>query len=229
MSDTIAYGRTALGQIVYDLGFTELSDRYLARKHKMPIAKLRELRAKVRAAREAEAPQAEGAPMTAPTRAAVRWDAHFLRLALEHARMSKDPSTKVGALIVGPDREIRATGFNGLPRGIADTPERLNDRETKLELVVHAEMNAVCNAARVGVAVKGCTMYLSATDASGLVWGGPPCVRCAVEVMQAGITTIVSRPFKDVPSRWRDSIEKARALLVEAGIEYRELENVDHG
>lgn len=156
-----------------------------------------------------------------------RWDAHFLRLSLENAKMSKDPSTKVGAVIVGPDREIRATGFNGLPRGIADTPERLNNRETKLELVVHAEMNAVLNAARIGVPVSGCTMYLSATDASGLVWGGPPCVRCTVEVMQAGITAIVSRPFKAGASRWRESIEKARLLLTEAGIGYRELDNVE--
>lgn len=59
-----------------------------------------------------------------------RWDRHFLRLAAEHARMSKDPSTKVGAVIVGPDREIRSAGFNGFPRGIEDTDERLHDRET---------------------------------------------------------------------------------------------------
>jgi dCMP deaminase len=152
-----------------------------------------------------------------------RWDAHFLRLTVEHARMSKDPSTQVGAVIVGPDREIRASGFNGFPRGIADTPERLNDRETKLDLVVHAEMNAVLHAARVGVPVKGCTLYLSAMDHTGAVWGGPPCVRCTVEVIQAGISSIVSRPFKAVPSRWKDSIEKARQLLTEAGVQYREV------
>lgn len=155
-----------------------------------------------------------------------RWDDHFLRLTLEHAKMSKDPSTRVGAVIIGPDREIRSAGFNGFPRGIADTSERLTNRETKLELVVHAEMNAVLNAARVGIPMKGCTLYLSATDDTGAVWGGPPCVRCTVEVMQAGISCIVSRPFKAVPSRWKDSIEKARALLVEAGVEYRE---VGHG
>ena len=152
-----------------------------------------------------------------------RWDAHFLRLTLEHARMSKDPSTQVGAIIVGLDREIRASGFNGFPRGIADTPERLNNRETKLELVVHAEINAVMNAARIGTPTQGCTLYLSAMDCSGAIWGGPPCVRCTVEVMQAGITTIVSRPFKDGPSRWKDSIEKARQLLTEAGVDYREV------
>src|ERR1700733_15498817 len=103
-----------------------------------------------------------------------RWHRHFLSIAEACALMSKDPSTKVGAVIVGPDREIRSTGFNGLPRGIDDTDERLSDRDTKLKLVVHAEMNAVLNAARFGVSLKGCALYLSATDNSGLVWGGPP-------------------------------------------------------
>lgn len=151
-----------------------------------------------------------------------KWDRHFLRLSSEIARMSKDPSTKVGAIIVGPDREIRATGFNGFPRGIADTIERLTCREVKLELVVHAEMNAVLNAARVGTSTKGCTMYLTATDASGHIWGGPPCCRCTVEVIQSGISEIVSLPFKGEPSRWKESIERARGLLDEAGINYRE-------
>lgn len=152
-----------------------------------------------------------------------RWDNHFLRLSLEHARMSKDPSTKVGAVIVGPDREIRSTGFNGFPRGIADTHERLTCREVKLELVVHAEMNAILNAARIGTPCKGCTLYLSATDSTDMVWGGPPCTRCTVEIIQSGITEIVSRPFKTVPSRWAASIEQARALLQEAGVKYREI------
>lgn len=151
-----------------------------------------------------------------------RWHNHFLELALLNARMSKDPSTKVGAVIVGPDREVRSMGFNGLPRGVADTSERMNDRDTKLALVVHAEMNAILNAARVGVSVKGCTMYLAATDSSGLVWGGPPCTRCTVETIQSGISAIVSHPFKSVPSRWKDDIERARGLLDEAGVQFTE-------
>lgn len=151
-----------------------------------------------------------------------RWDSHFLALCREHALMSKDPSTRVGAVIVGPDREVRASGFNGFPRGIADTPQRLDDRDTKLSLIVHAEMNAILNAARIGVSTKGCTMYLLATDDTGSHWGGPPCVRCAVEVIQSGISEIVSLPFKSAPSRWLQSIEHARQILSEAGVSYRE-------
>ncbi len=154
-----------------------------------------------------------------------RWDRHFLQLCLDHARMSKDPSTRVGAVVVGPDREIRSAGFNGFPRGIADTPERLADRETKLRLMVHGEMNAILAAARVGIPMKGCTLYLAAMNAvTGETWGGVPCTRCVVEVIQAGITEIVSYPVKAVPSKWHDDIAFARTLVDEAGIIYREVE-----
>lgn len=152
-----------------------------------------------------------------------RWDRHFLQLCLDNARMSKDPSTRVGAVIVGPDREIRSTGFNGFPRGVLDTDERLNNREQKLRLVVHAETNAILNAARVGIPVKGCTLYLAATDRSGLVWGGPPCTRCSVEIIQSGIAEIVSYPIKATPSKWHDDLKLAGELLAECGMKYREV------
>lgn len=155
-----------------------------------------------------------------------RWDLHFLRLALDNATMSKDPRTQVGSVIVGPDREIRSAGFNGFPRGIADTLERLHDRETKMKLVVHGEMNAILNAARIGISTKGCSLYLAATDETGLVWGGPPCTRCVVEIIQAGITEIVSFGVKSAPSRWHDDLAFARKLLDEVGIVYREIPSV---
>ena len=155
--------------------------------------------------------------------ASEKWDRHFLGLALYHSRISKDPSTRVGSLIVGPDREILSAGFNGFPRGIADTSERLNDRDTKLKLIVHAEMNALLAAARTGMRLKGCTLYLAATDDSGTVWGGPPCTRCAVEMIQVGISNVVSYPLKTTPSRWHDDLKLSRQLIEEAGIEYREI------
>lgn len=153
-----------------------------------------------------------------------RWDRHFLGLSLYHSRMSKDPSTRVGSVIVGPDKEVLSAGFNGFPRGIADTEERLNNRNDKLALIVHAEMNAVLAAARNGVRLKGCTLYLSATDDSGLVWGGPPCTRCTVEIIQAGITEVVSHPPKSIPSRWHADLAVSLGLLNEAHISYREVD-----
>jgi dCMP deaminase len=156
--------------------------------------------------------------------AAQRWDRHFLKLALCHAEMSKDPSTKVGAVIIGPDREIRSAGFNGFPRYVADSQERLHDRELKLKLMVHAEMNAILAAAMVGIPLQHCTMYIAAMDKDGKAWGGNPCTRCTVELIQTGITQIISLPISTTPSRWTDDLNFARRLLVEVGIDYQEVQ-----
>lgn len=74
----------------------------------------------------------------------LKWDRHFIRIAREVASISKDPSTKVGVVLV-KNRRIIGTGYNGFPEGIADTPERLNDRPTKYKLMLHAEENAIAN------------------------------------------------------------------------------------
>ena len=79
-----------------------------------------------------------------------KWDRRFLDLASHICGWSKDPSTKVGCVVVGEDREIRSTGFNGFPRGIEDSMERLDDRELKYPLICHAEENAIMHAARFG-------------------------------------------------------------------------------
>ena len=105
-----------------------------------------------------------------------KWDQRFLHLASHISNWSKDPSTKVGCVVVGSDREIRSTGFNGFPRGIEDSPERLDDRNQKYPLICHAEENAIMHAARVGVSLKGCVAYVT--------W--PPCTRCARSLIQAG-------------------------------------------
>ena len=105
----------------------------------------------------------------------VKWDQRFLELARHLSGWSKDPSTQVGCVVVGPDREVRSTGFNGFPRGIADSDDRLTDREQKYPLICHAEENAIMHAARIGVALKGCVAYVT--------W--PPCTRCARSLVQA--------------------------------------------
>ena len=83
-----------------------------------------------------------------------KWDKRFLELAKQIASWSKDPSTQVGCVVVGPDREIRSTGFNGLPRGIEDSEDRLNNREIKYPMICHAEENAIMHAARIGISLK---------------------------------------------------------------------------
>ena len=108
-----------------------------------------------------------------------KWDDRFLELAKHISEWSKDPSTKVGCVIVGEDREVRSTGFNGLPRGIDDSDDRLNNREIKYPLTCHAEENAIMHAARVGLSLEGCVAYST--------W--PPCTRCARSLIQAGVSS----------------------------------------
>lgn len=140
-----------------------------------------------------------------------KWDIRFLELAEHIAGWSKDPSTKVGCIIVGADREIRSTGFNGFPRGIEDTLERLTDREQKYPLICHAEENAIMHAARIGVSLKGCTAYVT--------W--PPCTRCARSLIQAGIDVIVYPQSAEIPERWSEEIGISMSMLSEAGMSVR--------
>ena len=139
------------------------------------------------------------------------WDLRFLHLASHISDWSKDPSTKVGCVVVGSDREIRSTGFNGFPRGIKDTSERLDDREQKYPLICHAEENAIMHAARVGVSLKGCVDYVT--------W--PPCTRCARSLIQAGVVEVVFPEDIDVPERWVADFDMSMSMMKEAGLEVR--------
>lgn len=135
-----------------------------------------------------------------------KWDQRFLSLAEKVSRWSKDPSTKVGSVIVDPETQrIISLGYNGFPRGVADTPERLELRETKYDLVINAEMNALQFAER---SVKRCTLY---------VYPLPPCIRCATQIIQAGIKRVVAP--SSWPERWNDSMTKAFDLFDEAYVE----------
>lgn len=153
-----------------------------------------------------------------------RWHKYFLDMCLLNARMSKDPDTQVGAVAVTADYQVIATGFNGLPRGIKDTDERLQDKAWKLANIIHAERNVICSVARRGgTGLLGSTLYLVATDDTGLVWGGPPCTGCSNHLIQAGVSRIITYPFKAEPSRWKENVEQARFLLLEAGVDYVEV------
>lgn len=149
-----------------------------------------------------------------------KWHYRFMELAFLISTWSKDTSTKTGAVVIGPDREIRATGYNGLVRGVDDNiPERM-ERPTKYDFFEHAERNAVYNACLTGTSLKGCTMY--ATHA--------PCTDCARAIIQAGIKTVVTNKIiidENTPKgTWRDKLEYSSQMFKEAGIEYIELEPI---
>ena len=146
------------------------------------------------------------------------WDRRFIELARHISQYSKDPSTKVGAIIV-KDKLVVGLGYNGFPRGVADTAERLNDRETKYAMVVHAEANAILMASDKA---KGSTLYVYPTFVMP-----PICNECCKLVIQSGIREVVG--YAPAPEdaerakRWIKSIEISQTMCREAGVTWREM------
>ncbi len=142
-----------------------------------------------------------------------KWDHRFLALAEHISNWSKDPSTQVGAVITHTrSKRVVSMGFNGFPAGVEDTRERLDDRETKYEMVVHAEQNALMFA---GDRAEGGTLYVHPL---------PPCARCAVMIIQAGIKRVVCDQPDFDHQRWGEAARIADALFREAGlgVDYRQ-------
>lgn len=110
----------------------------------------------------------------------MTFDELFMSVAQTVARKSKDPSTKVGCVVIGPDNEPRSFGWNGLARGVDDLSSRM-DRPMKYDWTIHAEANAVANAARTGIPLKGCKAYVTHF----------PCQSCADLLIQSGISEII--------------------------------------
>jgi dCMP deaminase len=145
----------------------------------------------------------------------LKWDRRFLQVAKLFSTWSKDPSTQIGSVIVGTDRVIRSTGYNGFARGVADDA-RLHDREQKYPLIVHAEENAILNGALVGVSLKGCRSYS----------GWTPCSRCARMLIQVGISEVVFEE-REIPERWQADFDLGQRMLTEAGVPFRAVSLVD--
>jgi dCMP deaminase len=136
------------------------------------------------------------------------WDKRFLELADFVAGWSKDPSTKVGAVAVGDTPNLLSLGYNGFPPGVADSADRLDNREIKYRLVVHAEINALINAQ-----FRPITLYIT----------HPPCVRCTVQILAyRSVRRVVSRqPDADMLSRWGTDFEEATRLFAEAAVAFQ--------
>lgn len=107
-----------------------------------------------------------------------QWDEHWLKIAEITSQLSKDPSTKVGAVVVTPDNRQCSLGYNGFAAGIEETPEIWNDRPVKYEMVIHGEINAILNCP---FPTKGCTVYVT----------HQPCHRCMPHLRNAGIERVV--------------------------------------
>lgn len=133
------------------------------------------------------------------------WDRFYLDLCEVARQKSRDPSTKVGAFIARPDHTCVSFGYNGFPRGVADTAERYQDREQKYPRTVHAEVNAIMNSRE---RLDGCTLYVTPLH---------PCATCAGIIIQSGIRRIVCS-MPQARSDWESSFLIAKSMFDEAGV-----------
>lgn len=125
----------------------------------------------------------------------------------EHvAKLSKDPSTKVGAAIFDNKRRVISLGYNGLPRGVEDSPARLHDRDTKLKLTLHAEQNALAFAT---APLEGSTMFCT----------HPCCTKCAAQAIQMGVKHVCwPTPSPEFVERWSADLTLSLEMFIEAGV-----------
>ena len=140
-----------------------------------------------------------------------------LGMARHVATLSKDPSTKVGAVIFDPKRRIVSAGYNGFARGVYDTEARLTHRETKYKMVLHAEKNAILFATG---STHDCTLIVT----------HPCCAQCAALMIQAGIAHVIwPKPAPEFEARWQHDLLLTREQLNEAGVAVTEIDTCPEG
>lgn len=142
-----------------------------------------------------------------------KWDRRFFQICAAVAAWSEDRSRQVGCVIVGPANEIRATGYNGFPRGVNGKVDERHAREEgeKYHWIEHAERNAIYNAARSGVSVEGCRAYASLH----------PCAACARALIQSGVVEVntYTPPMDD--ATYARSFIISDTMFAEAGVALR--------
>ena len=144
-----------------------------------------------------------------------KWDKRFISILVnEITTWSKDPSTKVGAVLVDAERTKIVPGYNGFPRVDQDKALTYDDRDEKYNRVVHAEVNAILNSG----GCKDHTLY---------VYPLFPCEKCAPIIAQAGIKRIVA-PTVPKDSRWYNSYLISKRLLLEWGLEIEEYDRKEY-
>jgi len=140
----------------------------------------------------------------------MTWDQWFIEFAKVAALKSKDRSTKVGSVIVTPDKELISVGYNGFCRGLNDDIEERHERPAKYVFTAHAEENAVINAARVGVSLKGCKLYMNYAPAS--------CIHCSRAIIQAGIIESIGPAIPFPSAHYAPELMQGVKMMLEAGV-----------
>lgn len=144
---------------------------------------------------------------------APSWDDYFMSMVYLVASKSKDERTHIGAVIVGPDNEIKSTGYNSFVRNLEDGLHERQEKPEKYYWFEHAERNAIYNATLNGVSLKGCKMYTNAI----------PCMDCARGVVQSGILeVIVDKAWvMDNKSKWEEHAKRTIQMFNEVGVKMR--------
>lgn len=137
-----------------------------------------------------------------------KWNSRFMKQAEDVASYSKDTNRHVGAVIVNDDKIVVCMGYNGFPRKVDDTIKSRYERPDKYLFTEHAERNALYHSARLGVSVKGCTIYVTSF----------PCADCARGIIQSGITGVVTREPDFNHETWGKSWSAAREMFKEANV-----------
>ena len=151
----------------------------------------------------------------------LTWDEYFMAIAKLSSMRSKDPSTQVGACIVGHDNRILSIGYNGTPNGFDDTNFPWNREgdmlNTKYAYVCHAEMNAILNYRGSRKDLESAKIYVDLF----------PCNECAKLIIQAGIKEVLylSDKFKDKEGKLKetDSVKASKRMFDECGVKYHQL------
>ena len=139
------------------------------------------------------------------------WARRFMGLCDHIASWSEDRDFKVGCVIVAPgSHEVRAMGYNGLPRGVLAEDNSRFERASgeKFNWLEHAERNAIYNAARSGTLVEGCIAYVNRF----------PCADCGRALIQSGISTVVAPPIPEADGALDYSFQVSRQMLEEANV-----------
>jgi dCMP deaminase len=147
------------------------------------------------------------------------WDHYFVKMARLASTRSKDPSTHIGAVIVGPDNEVISTGYNSFVRGLNDDVPERSERPEKYFWYEHAERNAIYSAARQGTPLKGCRMFLSC-------W--TPCTDCMRAIIQVGIKEIIlgTRDGVSGQGKWIEEARRSMEMAKETGVIIRHYEDM---
>lgn len=139
-----------------------------------------------------------------------KWIEYFMRIAYEVSKLSRDPKTRIGTVLV-KDKNIISTGFNGFARGVSDHYSRYSDRLLKYDFICHSESNSITNCARNGI---------SSFNSICLTLG-VPCAECTKVLIQGGISKIIIHkqwPEMNHVKKWIDSVKISKIMLKEANI-----------